>query len=397
VARAEDAVSERRIPLSVPKMLGNEARYLRDCVDTNWVSSRGRYVDDFEAALARLAGARHAVATVNGSAALHVALLVAGVQPDDEVLVSDLTFIASGHAIRYCGAWPVAIDAEPMYWQMDPQKLTDFLHRECRASQGRLVNRATGRRIAAIMPVHILGHPVDMEPIAAQAGEHGIPLVADAAEAIGTEYRGRPAAGAGDVAALSFNGNKIVTCGGGGAVVTDNGAWAERARYLTTQAKDDDVEFVHGAVGFNYRLTNLQAAVGLAQLETLEERLASKRATAEQYGRELGELPLTTPREAPWAKSSWWLYTVLLNAGAAVPARRAVIDELASQGIETRPLWTPLSRQPSLAGCQAYRCEHSTDLHDRSISLPCSVGIGREDISRVAAALAAACGRGARV
>lgn len=383
-------MSERRLPLSEPKMLGNEAKYLLECVDTNWVSSGGPFVEQFEREIARVMGMRHAVACVNGSAALHVALLVAGVEPDDEVLVSDLTFAASANAIRYCGAWPVFIDAEPTYWQMDVAKVTDFLARECRAQGGRLVNAATGRRVRAIMPVHVLGHPVDMAPLEEAAARHGLAIVADAAEAVGTTYRNAPVARTSHVAAVSFNGNKVVTAGGGGAVVTDDERLAARARYLTTQAKDDPVEWVHGAIGFNYRLTNLQAAVGVAQLEHLEECLASKRRTAGFYERALADLPLTLPRAAPWAGSTWWLYTVLVELARGARERVAVMRDLAAKGIETRPLWRPLSRQPAFAGCQAYRPEHAWDLHRRSLSLPCSVGIETADLERVVAALGAA-------
>ena len=389
-------MSERRIPLSEPTMLGNEARYLVECVETNWVSSGGPFVDRFERDVARVMGTRHAVACVNGSAALHVSLLIAGVEPDDEVLVSDLTFVASANAIRYCGAWPVFMDAEPTYWQMDVGKVVDFLALECRRENGRLVNAATGRRVRAIMPVHILGHPVDMAPLREAARAHGLAIVADAAEAVGTTYRGTAVGTASDVAAVSFNGNKLVTAGGGGAVVTDDEELAARARYLTTQAKDDPVEWTHGAIGFNYRLTNVQAALGVAQLERIEERLASKRATAHVYARSLRDLPLTLPREAPWAGSSWWLYTVLVDHVAFGFERPAVMRALAGDGIETRPLWAPLSTQKPFAGCYAYRIEHAVDLHRRSLSVPCSVGITAEDVATVTHALRALHERRAR-
>jgi perosamine synthetase len=372
------------IPLSVPCMLGNEARYLAECVETNWVSSRGPFVDRFEQMIAKATGTRRAVACTNGTAALHVALLVAGVEPDDEVLVSDLTFIASASAVRYCGAWPVLIDAEPEYWQMDPQKLSDFLERECRTVHGGLVNRTSGRRIRAIMPVHILGQPCEMDAIVGLAARYGLPIVADAAEALGTEYRGKPVAAFADVAALSFNGNKIITAGGGGAVVTDSDALADRARYLTTQAKDDPIEFVHGAIGFNYRLTNLQAALGVAQLEKLDLALESKRATAAFYDRALDALPIVRPRESASARSSWWLYTVLVDEVRSGVDRPGVLKALAAEQIESRPLWRPVSQQAPFADCQAYRCDVSTDLHRRSLSLPCSVRIAAEDLARVA-------------
>jgi perosamine synthetase len=378
-------IADRRIPLSIPHILGNEGKYLAECVETNWVSTRGPFVDRFERELAGVTGAQHVVACASGSAALHVALLVAGVEANDEVLVSDLTFIASAAAIKYCNAWPVLIDAEPLYWQMDPQKLADFLQRECHVVSGRLVNRTSGRRVRAVMPVHVLGHPCDMNAISDLARRYELPVVADAAEAMGTTYDGKPAAALADVAGLSFNGNKIITSGGGGAVVTNDERLSDRARYLTTQAKDDDVEFVHGAVGFNYRLTNLQAAFGVAQLEKLDVCLESKRKTSSYYAGALRDLPLTLPSQAPLARSSWWLYTVLVDESRSAVDRRTLMKTLADARIETRPLWRPVSQQTPYADCQAYHCDVSADLHRRSLSLPCSVGITDDDLSRVVA------------
>lgn len=378
-----------RIPLSAPAMLGNEARYLAECVETNWVSSRGPFVERFETRLAALTGRRHAIACATGTAALHVALLVAGVEPDDEVLVSDLTFVASANAIRYCGAWPVLIDAEPIYWQMDVDKLAAFITTCCTSQGGTLRNRATGRRVKALVPVHILGHPVDIEPMIALARQHNLRVVVDAAEALGAGYRDRPAPAWGELAVLSFNGNKLVTSGGGGAVLTDDDRIAERVRYLATTAKDDDVEFIHGAVGFNYRLTNIQAAVGVAQVENLHERLASKQRTADYYQQHLAALPLTLPREAPWARSSWWQYTVLIEDGFG-RSRPEVAALLDAARVETRPLWTPLSRQAPFRGCQAFHCDHSVEIQRRSLALPGTVGIDDDSRQRVVSALAAA-------
>jgi perosamine synthetase len=233
------------------------------------------------------------------------------------------------------------------------------------------------------MPVHVLGHPCDMHAISGIARRYDLPVVADAAEALGTTYDGKPAAAFADVAGLSFNGNKIITSGGGGAIVTNDERLSERARYLTTQAKDDDVEFVHGAVGFNYRLTNLQAAFGVAQLEKLDVCLESKRNTAAYYADALRELPLSLPQQSSLARSSWWLYTVLVDEKSGVD-RQMLMRTLANANIETRPLWRPVSQQVPYADCQAYHCEVSADLHRRSLSLPCSVGITEDDLSRVA-------------
>jgi len=376
-----------RIPLAEPRMFGGEAPYLAECVATNWVSSAGPFVDRFERELAKAAGVRHAVACASGTAAIHVALVAAGVEPDDEVLVPDLTFIATASAVRYCGAWPVLIDAEPVHWQLDVGKALDFLERECVWQGGRLLNRATRRRVRAILPVHLLGHPVDMAPLREAAARLGLAIVADAAEALGAGYRGEPIARAADVAAVSFNGNKVVTAGGGGAVLTDDGNLAARVRYLTTQAKDDAVEGIHGAIGFNYRLTNLQAAVGVAQLEHLDECLASKQRSAAHYAATLADLPLTLPRAAPWAASSWWLYTVLVDERRFGLDRPRLMRALAERGIETRPLWAPVSTQKPFAGCQAYRIEHAGDLHRRSLSLPSSVGITPAQLDTVTGAL----------
>ena len=214
----------------------------------------------------------------------HIALLVSGVQPNDEVLVSTLTFIAPVNSIRYASAWPVLMDAEPQLWQMDADKVKDFLRRHCVYTHGELRNRKTGRRVKAILPVHILGHPVDMEPIVSVAREYGLEChIEDATECLGAKYRGQSTGTIGDIACFSFNGNKIITTGGGGAIVTSNAEWAARAKYLTTQAKDDTIEFVHGEIGYNYRLTNIQAALGCGQIEMLGEYIRKKRSIASRY------------------------------------------------------------------------------------------------------------------
>ena len=279
------------IPLCVPEIRGNEWKYIKECLDTNWVSSVGPFVDRFEQELAAYVGTKHAIATVNGTAALHIALLVAGVQPDDEVLVSTLTFISPANAIRYVGAWPVFIDAEPDYWQMDPQKVVDFLDKECQWRDGALYNKITGRRVKAIIPVHILGHPCDMDPILEIVRKYELLVIEDATEALGAKYKDRMVGHLGDIACFSFNGNKIITTGGGGMIVTDNEAWARKAKYLTTQAKDDPVEYIHNEIGYNYRLTNVQAAMGVAQLEKLEEHIASKRRIAKTYTQAFKDIP----------------------------------------------------------------------------------------------------------
>jgi perosamine synthetase len=380
--------AEGFIPLSVPEIRGNEWRYVKVCLDTNWVSSGGSYVDRFEQLVAQQAETKHAVATVNGTSALHVALMVAGVQPEDEVLVSTLTFIAPVNAIRYVGAWPVFIDAEPTYWQMDPERVVEFLESDCRWSEGRLYNRRTGRRVTALIPVHILGHPVDLDPILTIAKKFGLKVIEDATEGLGATYKGRGLGCLGDIACFSFNGNKIITTGGGGMLVTSNEEWAAKAKYLTTQAKNDPIEYVHGEVGYNYRLTNLLAAVGCAQMEQLDAYVAIKRKIAARYTEKLQNVPGVVPmRSAPWAASTFWMYTVLIEEDGFGMDSRGLMRSLASQEIQCRPLWQPIHQSPAHASKNIVAMPVAEKLARRGLSLPCSVGLTEPQQDRVVAAL----------
>jgi perosamine synthetase len=373
-------------------MAGNEWAYIKECLDTNFVSSVGPFVDRFEREFASRLGAQHAVATVNGTAALHVALLVAGVEPDDEVLVSALTFIAPANAIRYAGAWPVFVDAEARFWQMDVAKAGAFLDERCVRIDGVLRNRATGRRIGAIVPVHILGHPVDMDPLLAVARTYGLPVVEDATESLGAEYRGRAVGRLADISCFSFNGNKLITTGGGGMIVTDRTEWAQRAKYLTTQAKDDPIEFVHGAIGFNYRLTNIAAAMGCAQLERVREFVETKRRIAASYSDAFADVPGLAPLgEAPWAHSAFWSYAMRVDAAVYGRDRRELARVLEKARIQTRPLWQPMHLSPAHAGAQSTGCETAAAIQDSALALPCSVGLSADEQDRVVDAV-----RGAR-
>ena len=372
------------IPLIVPEIRGNEWKYVKDCLDTNWVSSVGSYVDRFERTTAERAGTKFAVATVNGTAALHIALLLAGVQPEDEVLVSTLTFIAPANAIRYVGAWPVFIDAEPKYLQMDPARAAEFLEQDCRWDGTELRNRHTGRRIKAILPVHILGHPVDLDPIMELASRYSLQVIEDATEGLGARYKGRNLGSVGHVGCFSFNGNKIITTGGGGMLVTDNAEWASRARYLTTQAKDDPIEYVHNAVGYNYRLTNLLAAMGCAQIEQLDEFIEAKRRIATLYRESLADLPgVRAPEEAEWAFSTFWMYTPLIDEKQSGIDSRRLLRELNANKIQARPLWQPMHRSRAHDASGSPSCPIADAVHRQAISLPSSVGLGPSSQSHV--------------
>jgi len=376
-------MSSDHIPLCVPEIRGNEWTYVKECLDTGWVSSVGSYVDRFEQAVAGAAGRKYAVATSNGTSALHVSLLLAGVRPGEEVLVSNLTFIAPANAVRYVGAHPVLVDAEPEFWQMDVGLVENFL-RGCRRSGNGVFNVATGRRIAAIVPVHALGHPADIIRLSALSEAFGIPVVEDATESLGASINGRPVGSHGDCACYSFNGNKILTTGGGGMIVTDDVGFAERGKYLTTQAKDDPLEYIHGEVGYNYRLTNLQAAMGCAQMELLGSYVDRKREIAQCYTKGLAGIPGLQPmREAAGIRSSFWMFTILVNREEFGMDSRNLLGRLAGEKIQSRPLWQPLHLSPAHRDCQVLGGEVSERLYRDGLSLPCSVGLSGENQERV--------------
>ena len=382
------AVAAGGIPLCVPELRGNEWRYVKECLDTGWVSSVGPFVNQLEQSVATYVGAAHGVAMSTGTAALHIALLVAGIKPDDEVLVSDLTFIAPANAIRYANAWPVLIDAEPVYWQMDVARAIDFLENQCAWTNGELINKATGRRVSAIVPVHILGHPVDLDPLIEVANKYGLAIVEDATESLGSEYRGRKVGHLAQIGCFSFNGNKIITTGGGGMLVTDDPALAKKAKYLSTQAKDDPIEYAHKETGFNYRLSNVQAALGCAQMELLDDFIAIKRSIAARYAKAFANVRgVTMMAEANWARSIFWLNTVLIDPEEYGEDSRALMKRLARRGIQARPLWEPLHRSQALAGVQSVGGEVADDINRRALSLPSSVGLTPEQVQEVIGAV----------
>ncbi|MCJ7443542.1 MAG: LegC family aminotransferase [Methanotrichaceae archaeon] len=372
------------VPLCVPEVRGNEWTYIRECLDTNFVSSVGPFVDRFEDTVKEYIGTKYAVATVNGTSALHIALLVSGIKPDDEVLVPTLTFIAPVNAIHYVGAHPVFIDAEPIYCQMDPQKVIDFLEKECNWVKGEMRNTRTGRRVKAILPVHILGHPVDMDPILEAARKYELIVIEDAAESLGSTYKSRKVGHLGDIACLSFNGNKIVTTGGGGMIVTDNKAWASRTKYLTTQAKDDPIEYVHKEIGYNYRLTNLQAAMGCAQMERLDEFINRKRRIADKYIEALEDVVGLVPiKEANWAFGTYWLFTILIHEKYYGANSRSLLKILEKYKIQSRPLWQPMHRSPAYTEAQSYRIDNADILYQDALSLPSSTGLNDSEQEKV--------------
>jgi perosamine synthetase len=292
--------------------------------------------------------------------------------------------------VRYIGAWPVFVDIEPDYWQMDPARLRAFVERGCEWRDGRLINKTTRRCVRAVLPVDLLGHPADIDAIVGIARSRELPVVEDATESLGARYRGTPVGARADVACFSFNGNKVVTAGGGGVLVTDRQDWSDRARHLSTQAKIDPIEYVHDEIGFNYRLTNIQAALGCAQLEQLDEFVASKRRIARRYTEALRVVAgIQTMQQAPYAESTFWLYTPLIDPSVYGEDSRALLRRLAAQRIQARPLWQPLHRSPAHAGSPPAEAPVADRIAAAALSLPSSVGLMPADQDRVIEAIVA--------
>jgi dTDP-4-amino-4,6-dideoxygalactose transaminase len=338
-AAAPPAPALDRIPLAEPTIGGNAARYLQACLDTNFVSSVGPFVERFETEFAAAVGSRFAVACASGTAAIHLALRVLGVGPGDEVLVPTLTFVASANPVAYVGATPVFVDSEAATYNLDPALVVAELDRRARLGL---------RQPAAIEVVDLVGHPAAIEPIVEAAERHGVTLFEDASEALGATYvggayGGRHVGTIGRVGCFSFNGNKLITTGGGGMLVTDDEALAGHARSLSTQARLPGRAYDHAEMGYNYRLSNVAAAVGVAQLEQLPDLLAGRRANAAHYDAAIAALPgLRAAPRAAWADPSFWLYTASLDPAIAPIGRDALLDGMAQAGIEARPIWTPL-------------------------------------------------------
>jgi dTDP-4-amino-4,6-dideoxygalactose transaminase len=361
------------IPLSVPDLRGREAEYVAECVRANWVSSAGPAVGEFETRIAALCGRRHAVATTNGTVALHLALILAGVRPGDYVLLPDWTFAATANAVYHAGATPVLADITAESWTLDPELVADTL---AGFSEG---------RIAAVIAVHALGHPAHMDPLADACRRFGVPLIEDAAGAIGARYGGRAAGSLGDASMLSFNGNKVVTTGGGGMVLTDHPEWAERARSLSTQARNGD-RYRYTEVGFNYRMPNVNAVLGIAQIERLPAMLEAKRRIAAAYDRALAGRPDLRPMpRCPWANSNHWLYSVRCGSPADAVS---LTEHLRHAGVEARVFWEALSEQPPYGSAPRRLTGVAAGISGRVVSLPSSSSLSESEQAQVVDAVA---------
>lgn len=367
-------VDHKLISLHEPCFSGNEWNYVKECLDTGWVSSVGKYVDQFEKQLAEFTGAKYVVAVVNGTAALQIALKLVGVQAGDEVLVPALTFIATANAVIYCNAVPHFIDSEEKTLGLDPGKLEGYLNEIAVINKDGCFNNKTGRRIKAVIPMHTFGHPVDLDPLIESCQRYKLELIEDAAESLGSYYKGCHTGNYGKLAAFSFNGNKTITTGGGGALVTNDEALAKLAKHLTTTAKlPHQWAFNHDQVGYNYRLPNINAALGCAQMEQLPGFLEKKRALAERYRlRFCGLKGIKFFTEPTFAKSNYWLNVLLLEEENT--NQRDILLKLTNdKGIMTRPAWTLMHKLPIYECCPKMDLSGAESIEARLINIPSSV------------------------
>ncbi|MEZ0317541.1 MAG: LegC family aminotransferase [Methylophilaceae bacterium] len=378
VAAIRAVVGSQPVALHEPKFTGNEANYVNECIQTGWVSSVGKFVDKFEQGLAEYTGVKHAIAVVNGTAALHIALKLAGVERDDEVFVPTLTFIATANAISYCGAIPHFVDSSHKTLGLDPEKLEVYLRQATEVKSGECFNKRTGRRIKAVLPMHAFGHAVDLERLADICQTYYIELVEDTAESLGSFYKGKHTGHWGKVSALSFNGNKIITTGGGGAILTNDETLGKIAKHITTTAKiPHRWLFMHDEIGYNYRMPNLNAALGCAQLEQIESFLVSKRRLADNYKQAFsGVEGISFFSEPEFAKSNYWLNAILLDSSNA-HLRDELLEQTNSQGIMTRPAWELMHTLRMYVMCPRMEdLSVAQDILKRLINIPSSVILG---------------------
>ncbi len=377
-----------RIYLSPPHMSGAEFDLIRQAFESNWIAPLGPHVDAFEREMAEEVGVQHAAALSSGSAAIHLALLLLGVGAGDTVVCSDLTFAASAFAIRYVGAEPVFIDSDEASWNMDPLLLEEALQGMTRA----------GVRPKAAVVVDLYGQCADWDRILDVCERYGVPVIEDAAEALGAEYRGRPAGSFGRCGVLSFNGNKIITTSGGGMLLSDDEVLIERARKLATQAREPAPHYEHTEVGYNYRMSNLLAAVGRGQLRVLRDRVAARRRVFSWYEELLGDLPgVAFMPEAEFGRATRWLTCLTIDPELFEATREDVRLALEAENIEARPVWKPMHLQPVFEGCRVYRGSVSERLFEFGLCLPSGSAMTREDVERVAGVVRRCCRAGGRV
>ncbi len=354
-----------KIPISEPSIGEEELKNIIDCIKSSWISSKGKYIKEFEQGFSKFCGAKFGVSTSNGTAALHLALATLGIGPGDEVIVPALTFVASANVVTYCGAKPIFVDSDPATWNIDPEKIKEKITDKTKA----------------IIPVHLYGHPVDMDPIIEIARERGIYVIEDAAESHGAEYKGKRVGSFGDISCFSFYGNKILTTGEGGMCLTNNEELAERLKILKDHGMDLQKKYWHTVIGFNYRMTNMQAAIGVAQLQKMDNFIKRKLEIANLYNSLLKDVNgITPPPKADWAKNVYWMYTVLVEDGFGVD-RNELMKALEAKGIETRPVFYLITDMPPYKSNEKFPV--ASEISRKGISLPSSVNLKDEEINYI--------------
>ncbi len=375
-------IPEHKDPVALhePCLNGNEWAYVKDCLDSTWVSYVGQYVDKFESMLADYTGVKKAVVVVNGTAALHIALKLAGVEHGDEVFVPALNFVATANAVSYCGAIPHFVDSEEKTLGLDPLKLKDYLKNIAKVNSDGCINKFSGRRIKAVNPMHTFGHPVDIDPLVEVCNEYKLEMIEDAAESLGSYYKGKHTGNWGKLSILSFNGNKTVTTGGGGAIITNDESLGNHAKHLTTTARiPHRWEYRHDYIGYNYRLPNINAAVGCAQMEQLPKFIVQKRRLASSYRNAFQGIDgITFFTEPPFAKSNYWLNVLLINKGSS-EMRDELLEKTNSSGFMTRPAWTLLCKLPMFNNCPKTDLGCAESLEKRLINIPSSAFLEKVD------------------
>lgn len=380
-------MKQKFIPLSVPNLKGNELEYVTHAVKSEWVSTGGPYVNEFETKIAEYAKCKGAVSCQNGTAGLHIALKLCGVTREDEVIVPTLTFIAAVNPVKYIGAEPIFMDCDDTL-TMDVAKLKDFCENECIFSNDKLMNKSTRKHIKALIVVHVFGNMVDMEGIIDISNKYNLKVIEDATEAIGTyylagKYQGKHAGTIGDVGVYSFNGNKIMTTGGGGMIVSDNEEFLKKAKHLTTQAKSDELYYTHDEVGYNYRMTNLQAALGIAQLEQLEDFIKTKKENYDAYKHEIDKIDwLKLLDFKSDIRPNYWFYALYIDDNYKMN-RDQMIKYLQTKDVQSRPIWGLISDQIPYLNSQTYKIELAREYWERVVNIPCSTNLTKDNVSYI--------------
>jgi perosamine synthetase len=381
-------MSEKKfINLSIPVLQGNELKYVKECISAGWIAE-GRYIGEFEKNICKYTGAEYGVACVNGTAGLHIALKLAGIRAGDEVIVPALTFISPVNTVKYLQGEPVFMDCDN-YMNLDPEKLEDFCRKECRITRSGLRNKISGRIIKAVIPVHIFGNPCDMAGIMRIAKKYNLKVIEDATESLGSYYtegiyRNKYTGTIGDFGVCSFNANKIITTGGGGMILSNNGKMAKKARYLINQAKDDSVKYIHNEIGYNFRLANLQAAVGVAQLENLDKIIRIKKRNYGLYKKELGGIDGLSLLAVPKGTSpNYWFYSLMVEKEKYGMDREKLMQKLKEKSIQVRPLWYLSNLQKPYRRNQSYKIEKSLRFWKTVLNVPCSSDLTGNEIKEI--------------